>query len=309
MFTSNQIEEIRRKLQLAGAKDTSFPQAEPLKGNEIIALVQSGINVQIPVKEFVDKTVSWLAADYLNLSKIQDTSYTLQEAIELISPINRNIGQTITFKDSKGEWNIYQFRGRTYEDWNTLKYWINIKDSLKGIIEDFIGEANGVAPLDENKLVPSEYLPSYVDDVLEGYYKSATNFTNTSNVSYTPERSKIYVDISTSPSKCYRWSGSQYVLIANPLAIGTTKGTAYDGASGQKNATDIADLKSRVTELEGSEGSNVSFTAAYTTGTKIGTITINGVSTDIYIPIWNGTKAQYDAITTKNSNFIYNITD
>ena len=53
----------------------------------------------------------------------------------------------------------------------------------------------------------------------------------------------------------------------------------------------------------------VSFSATYTSGTKIGTVTIDGRSTDIYIPIWIGTKAQYDAIANKDSRIIYNIID
>ena len=56
-------------------------------------------------------------------------------------------------------------------------------------------------------------------------------------------------------------------------------------------------------------GSVVSFTRSYSSGTKIGTITINGTATDIYIPIWTGTKAQYDAIVTKDPNITYNIID
>ena len=58
-----------------------------------------------------------------------------------------------------------------------------------------------------------------------------------------------------------------------------------------------------------SGGSKVTFTAAYTTGTKIGTINIDGSNIDIYIPIWNGTLAQYNAIANKQSDMIYNITD
>lgn len=56
-------------------------------------------------------------------------------------------------------------------------------------------------------------------------------------------------------------------------------------------------------------GSVISFTRSYSSGTKIGTITIDGTATDIYIPIWTGTKAQYDAIATKDHNITYNIID
>ena len=52
MFTTNQIEEIRKRLQLEGAKDTSFPDASAIKGNEILALVQEGVNKKMTLKEF-----------------------------------------------------------------------------------------------------------------------------------------------------------------------------------------------------------------------------------------------------------------
>jgi hypothetical protein len=44
MFTNTQIEEIRKKLLLRGVKDTQFPLADSLKGDETVAIVQQGIN-------------------------------------------------------------------------------------------------------------------------------------------------------------------------------------------------------------------------------------------------------------------------
>jgi hypothetical protein len=66
------------------------------------------------------------------------------------------------------------------------------------------GAANGVASLDANGLVPSNQLPSYVDDVLE--YAALANFPATG------ETSKIYVANDT--NKIYRWSGSAYIEIS-----------------------------------------------------------------------------------------------
>lgn len=55
MFTYNQIEEIRKKLQLKGVKDTSLPLAEPIKGNETIAIVQQGQNKQLGLGTLINK--------------------------------------------------------------------------------------------------------------------------------------------------------------------------------------------------------------------------------------------------------------
>lgn len=66
------------------------------------------------------------------------------------------------------------------------------------------GAASGVAPLDSSGLVPSAYLPSYVDDVLE--------FANLAAFPTTGETGKIYVAIDT--GKIYRWSSTIYVEIS-----------------------------------------------------------------------------------------------
>lgn len=67
------------------------------------------------------------------------------------------------------------------------------------------GAANGYAPLDANRLIPAAFLPSYVDDVLEG--------DNLAAFPTTGERGKIYVALDT--NKQYRWSGSAYVQITS----------------------------------------------------------------------------------------------
>lgn len=69
-----------------------------------------------------------------------------------------------------------------------------------------IKNLEGFAALDESGKVPASQLPSYVDDVLE--------FPATTDFPATGETGKIYV--ATSTGKVYRWSGSQYIEIANP---------------------------------------------------------------------------------------------
>lgn len=127
MFTCNQIEEIKRKLQLIGRKDTSFPLADPLNGNEIIAIVQQGQNKQLGLKTLIEKIGKYTTSDFTNLSKYSEDSYTLGEAIKLVEPINRRAGQVITFMDSStGKWAIYQFKGSTASEWLNLQLWDNI---------------------------------------------------------------------------------------------------------------------------------------------------------------------------------------
>lgn len=76
------------------------------------------------------------------------------------------------------------------------------KQELSGKVDNGkIGQPNGVAALDETGHVPSELLPSYVDDIIE--YPSLSQFPNPG------ESGKIY--ISTSNNHQYRWTGSQYI--------------------------------------------------------------------------------------------------
>ena len=86
-----------------------------------------------------------------------------------------------------------------------------------------------------NGKVPERQLPSYVDDVLEGYLdnvhdKFFANYDSINDVysdQYPSEKGKIYVDLSN--NKTYRWSGSMFVqvgpegdiVLANPTLAGT----------------------------------------------------------------------------------------
>lgn len=82
------------------------------------------------------------------------------------------------------------------------------------------GAANGVASLDSSGFVPSGQLPSYVDDVIEGYYYNGAFYEeSTHQTLITGETGKIYVDLTADSS--YRWSGSAYISISNPIDIAT----------------------------------------------------------------------------------------
>lgn len=86
------------------------------------------------------------------------------------------------------------------------------------------GQANGVATLDGSGLVPSTQLPSYVDDVVEGYAKTTTSSEGVVTVegfykeagfttAIVGENGKIYVDLATNIS--YRYGGTTFVQITS----------------------------------------------------------------------------------------------
>lgn len=100
------------------------------------------------------------------------------------------------------------------------------------------GAANGVAELDTAGKVPSSQLPSFVDDVLEGYLSGGKFYEESTHATLiNGETGKIYIDLSS--GKTYRWSGSTYAEISESLALGETSSTAYRGDKG-KTAYDHA---------------------------------------------------------------------
>lgn len=91
------------------------------------------------------------------------------------------------------------------------------------------------APLVNGK-IPAQYMLSFVDDVIDGYLLSDTQFS-VGGVVITPESGKLYVDITVVDSPViYRWSGSLYININSgngSLALGETASTAYRGDRGK----------------------------------------------------------------------------
>lgn len=140
---------------------------------------------------------------------------------------------------------------------------LRISRLTNGDILTYLYNANssgGVVLLDDDTLIPSRFLPSYVDDVIDllggivestptsgmtagyKYYVTSTKkiFTAssaTSGITSDPISDVIYVvpdDINR--AIMYRWSGTTLVEIVNGgIVIGTTTGTAFDGARGLNN--------------------------------------------------------------------------
>ena len=112
------------------------------------------------------------------------------------------------------------------------------------------GQANGLASLDSSGKVPSSQLPSYVDDVIEGYYYNSKFYKEESHTTeITGESGKIYTDLGN--NKTYRWSGTTYTEISASLALGETSSTAYPGNKGAANAANIANNTTNITTLKG----------------------------------------------------------
>ena len=92
-------------------------------------------------------------------------------------------------------------------------------------------------PLNSSNIIPNQYLPSSVNDIIE--------VSNFSSLPVTGESNKIYVTIDD--HKAFRWSGTSYVEISASLVIGTTTGTCFDGGSGSALQTTVAGKQDTLT--------------------------------------------------------------
>lgn len=158
------------------------------------------------------------------------------------------------------------------------------KRDINEEIDDFkslVGAPDGIAPLDGEAKVPSEYLPSYVDDVLE--YATKTAFPTEG------EKGKIYVALDDNLT--YRWSGSIYVEISKSLGLGENATTAYPGNKGKKNADDIA---AHIADTDNPHK---------VTKAQLGLDNVNNTA-DLEKPISNPTQAALDVITNSLESHI-----
>lgn len=164
----------------------------------------------------LNESLKTLQQEFVNLdekfdnveNEVAEVKTFLEDAKRLVQEVEDRFGETLAI--------VEQFKRDINEE-----------------IDDFkalVGAANGIAPLDADSKVPSAYLPSYVDDVLEYATKGAFPVTG--------ESGKIYVALDDNLT--YRWSGTTYIEISKSLGLGETATTAYSGNKGKKNADDIA---------------------------------------------------------------------
>lgn len=119
-------------------------------------------------------------------------------------------------------------------------------------ITSSIGAVNGIARLNDSGKVPTEQLPSYVDDVIDVYatYAESDSGQLANIILYldaehtqevTGESGKIYQNVDENqPSYQFRWTGTIFSQVgASSLILGEATGTAYDGAKGKASTDNI----------------------------------------------------------------------
>lgn len=112
--------------------NTTYAKAtDTTLGLVMIGYTENGKNYPVELdgdgKMYVNVPWTNTTYDFTNLSKGGGGSYTLEEALDLVNPINRKLGQVITFLDSNtNSWVIYQFKGDSIEDWSDSSMWENV---------------------------------------------------------------------------------------------------------------------------------------------------------------------------------------
>lgn len=101
--------------------------------------------------------------------------------------------------------------------------WSDVETDTSGVVNIDLGLfAASASGLDESGKIKSILLPSYVDDIIDGYYKAADGkfYEESTYTTEIPgEAGKIYVDLATDYT--YRWSGSAFVNVSNPIDAAT----------------------------------------------------------------------------------------
>ena len=167
--------------------------------------IQSGVITLIAGNQtqMASKRLRWMLGSQ-EVASIDSANYsgTAYKAKQLATARNITIGnQTVSFNGSAA----ISF---------SLSDIGAIATSAKGV-------ANGVATLDADGKVPSTQLPSYVDDVIEGYYYNGKFYQESAHTNeLIAMGGKIYVDLAT--NKTYRYGGTTYVEISSGDMVALT---------------------------------------------------------------------------------------
>lgn len=204
--------------------------------------------LETELKELIQTTKTTLEASIATEVQNRKDADTALDT-KLTTAINKEVQDRIAADTALGTRIDNEVTARTEAD-AALK--TELTEDIQGVqdaLDAFIAtkaQASGLASLDENGKVPSEQLPSYVDDVIDVYAtydKSPTgDLSNISlfadanhNTPITGEAGKIYQNVTTGePGYQFRWTGTTWSLIVSGgVVIGEITGTAYDGAKGK----------------------------------------------------------------------------
>lgn len=250
--------DVVNNLTAGGAKvPLSAEQGKALKAL-IDGLGSDTGDLETELKELIQTTKTALEASIATEVQNRKDADTALDT-KLTTAINKEVQDRTAADTALGTRIDNEATARTNAD-NALK--TELTEDIQGVqdtLDAFIAtkaQASGLASLDENGKVPSEQLPSYVDDVIDVYAtydKSPTgDLSNIAlfadadhNTPITGEAGKIYQNVTTGePGYQFRWTGTTWSLIVSGgVVIGEITGTAYDGAKGKTTTDNLNALK------------------------------------------------------------------
>ena len=247
--------------ELKGSDNISIPKATQEKAGVMTASDKVALDVTLPTaiaQEVQDRKDAIEALDGKSEAALAEE---IQNRKDADTALDQKLSQAIKEEaDARAEYDQIQMQKIQEEEEARAaadtaletKLQKNI-DTLEAKHDAFVatkGQAGGFAPLDDSGLVPSNHLPSYVDDVIEVYatYEVGPTGQLTNIQLYTDaghqtpitgEQGKIYINVADGePPYQFRWSGTKFVdSNTSSLIIGEIAGTAYDGAKGKRIAT------------------------------------------------------------------------
>ncbi len=171
--------------------------------NELVALIENSTILLECNRNNVKKiALDLFGVDYV-LNCIDESSIATPVYVQI-----NNMKTALGLNDngSKGNYSYTNYISNTDSHHNAIG---KIDNKLKDLQDNkisvsLIGAPNGVVPLNESSKIDSEYLPSYVDDILE--YDNLTAFPEVG------EAGKIYIAKDT--NNVYRWATTVYVEVS-----------------------------------------------------------------------------------------------
>lgn len=274
--------EFKRTAQGAWSISTIRAGKLLIEGDVVNNLTAGGAKVPLSAEQgkALKALIEGLGTDTTELEtelrELINTTKTNLEGIIATEVQDRKTADTNLFNSAQAQWEAgdNQLRNSltsevnklTSADANLDNKITEAKSDLQNTLMTHYGEfktfeatkaqANGLASLDENGKVPTNQLPSYVDDVIDVYVtydKSETGelsnialFADAAhNTPIVGEAGKIYQNVTDGePGYQFRWSGTTWVpIVSGGVVIGEIAGTAYDGAKGKTTTDNLNALK------------------------------------------------------------------
>ena len=187
-ISNKEFNELKTVVSTISSMINGNPESEDIDALDKVLKFIEGYKTGDSLKEVLDRIQSVLSGvGDINIGEqINDLNLKLAVVEANINGINQSVQTAVT------------------EVNNTKTEIKNLKSSLE-FINNSIGAAGGIAPLDSTGKIPSENLPSYVDDVIE--------FATKEDFPSEGEKGKIYIASDTGFT--YRWAETQYAQVSS----------------------------------------------------------------------------------------------